>query len=145
MPFLTRIFAVAAALACFSVSGLQAQDSSGTAGKPVAARRIDRGSVLTKGDVAGPSAAVEGWVSRRVIQPGEPLEPPAVSPPLLVRSRQGVTVRLTSGTIHLLIDGTALADGSLGDTIYIRLDARRRIRAVVSRDGIVTAVALPSR
>ena len=145
MPLLARILGVAALLAVVSVSGLQAQDSSGTVRKPVAARRINRGAVLTADDIAGHTAAVEGWVSRRVIQPGERLEPPAVSPAPLVRVRQGVTVRLTSGTISLFIDGTALADGSLGDTLYIRLDARRRIRAVVSRDGTVTAVALPSR
>jgi flagella basal body P-ring formation protein FlgA len=52
---------------------------------------------------------------------------------------------VTQGTIHLSIEGTALADGSLGDTLYIRLDARRRIRAIVGRDGTVTAIALPPR
>jgi flagella basal body P-ring formation protein FlgA len=119
-------------------------DAQGAA-RPVAARRIIRGAVLTSADISGESGAVAGWIARRVINAGEVLAPPAVSPPPIVHARQTVDVLVGRGSIRVLIMGTALADATLGDTITVRLDTRRRLRAVVSGPGRVTALAPSSR
>ncbi len=142
MTFLARVvFAVAFVATAWSRVGAQVSSGTGV----VAARRINRGTVITADDVAGSSRAIDGWIARRVIQPGELLTAPAVSPPPLVHSRQDVTVQVTRGNITLSISGSALADASLGDTIMVRLDATRRVRAVVSGPGRVTATAPSSR
>jgi flagella basal body P-ring formation protein FlgA len=107
-----------------------------------AARRIARGAVLTAADVrqvAGDTTRAVGLVARRVIQAGEPLVAPAVMPAPAIRSGDTVQVHLEAAGIELALRGTALADASSGDTILVRLDARRRIRAVVRRAGHLTA------
>lgn len=110
---------------------------------PLAARRIARGAVLTAEDIvaqASAPAVITGWVTHRVIQPGEPLQPPAVSPPPVIRGGQAVELLVRRGTVQVALRATALADGSSGDTIEVRLDPRRRTRAVVSGPGRVTAL-----
>jgi flagella basal body P-ring formation protein FlgA len=143
MIILVRVLFIAVLTAVVRVSMIGAQEP--VIGGPVAARRINRGAVITAEDVSGQVAPVDGWIARRVIQPGEALGAPAVSPPPLVRSRQDVTVLVSRGTITLSIPGSALVDASLGDTILVRLDARRRVRAVVSGPGRVTATVPSSR
>lgn len=104
----------------------------------VAARRIARGSVLTEADISG-QPVVNGWIARRVIQPGERLQPPAVAPAPIVRMRQQVSVLVSSQPVTLTLPGVSLGEGSLGDTILVRLDAKRRLPGVISGPGRVTA------
>ena len=143
MIILARVLFIAVLTAAVRVSMVEAQEPSVT--RLIAARRINRGAVITAEDVAGQGAPVDGWIARRVIQQGEALAAPAVSPPPLVRSRQDVSLLVSRGTITLSIPGSALADASLGDTILVRLDARRRVRGVVSGPGRVVATVPPSR
>ena len=124
---------------------LQAQDTHPTeesVATAVAARVIPRGTVLSKDDIiGGPGAsAVEGWVARRVIHVGEILRAPAISEPQLVRAGESVEILIERGTITLTVTGTTLTSASLGDTVLVRLDAKRRLAAIVSASGRVTAI-----
>jgi flagella basal body P-ring formation protein FlgA len=119
----------------------------------VAARVITRGSILSSEDISiGPdtvdrtSRPVEpGWVARRRIQPGEPLRPPTVAPAPLVRSGQPVQFAVDYHGIRLTLPSKALSSGALGDTILVRLDSRRRFRAVVTGPGFAVATSDPTR
>jgi flagella basal body P-ring formation protein FlgA len=119
----------------------------------VAARRLPRGAVLRAGDISlarvvagGPAtrrqAAVHpGWVTRRVIQPGEVLRPPAVAPAPLVAAGQAVQFTYQHDGLALTLDGVAPVAGSLGDTIPVRLGARRRVTGVVAGPARVVALS----
>jgi flagella basal body P-ring formation protein FlgA len=134
---LVRIFALTIFTAIVACPGI-AQDATRGDSAAVAARRIARGTVLTVADIRG-EQALTGWVARRVIQPGEPLQPPAVAPAPIVRMRQQVSVLVSSHPVTLTMAGISLGEGSLGDTILVRLDARRRLPGVISGPGRVTA------
>jgi flagella basal body P-ring formation protein FlgA len=117
----------------------------------VAARPIARGTVLSTADIVARVVSADdsvastqvgpGWIARRPIREGEPLRSPAVAPPPLVHGGTDVRFRLQHEDLQLLLPGRALSSGALGDTILVRLDARRRFRGVVSGPGLV--IALP--
>lgn len=121
-------------------------------GAMVATRRLARGTVLRPADmapapatVAGASAAAAagvraGWITRRVIRPGELLRPPAVAPRPLVAAGQTVQFIVTTDALHLALDGTATMAGSLGDTVAVRLGAKRRVFGVVTGAAQVAAL-----
>ena len=117
---------------------------------PVAARALPRGASLTAADyqlatvtvrhaLRSAAAAESGWVTRRAVAPGEPLIEPAVGPPALVTSGQPVTFVAGRDPIRLKIRGTAATAGSLGQLVWVRVDAGRRLRGVVTAPGIVSA------
>ncbi|MEP7381249.1 MAG: flagellar basal body P-ring formation chaperone FlgA [Gemmatimonadota bacterium] len=122
----------------------------------VAARSLARGTVLTAGDITvlrvaqhdrfarHPTAVVPGWVARRIIRAGEVLRAPAVGPAPLVAAGQTVQFTYQQDGIELTLDGLAPVAGSLGDTIPVRLGARRRVTGVVAGPAHVVALA-PSR
>lgn len=114
--------------------------ASGTSA-PVAARAIPRGVELVAEDIEAVAGAADrrGWVTRRVIHAGEPLTKPAVVPPPVVRAGEIVQYIVEQRGIQLAIQGTALADASLGETLPVRLDATRRVQAVVAGPGRVVA------
>lgn len=138
-------------------ASLAAQGVGGMAGDSievtVATRRLPRGAVLQAGDlqvmrVAGGLAAARrhtavhpGWIARRVIQPGEILRPPAVAPAPLVTAGQAVQFTFQQDGLALTLDGVAPVAGSLGDTIPVRLGARRRVTGVVAGPARVVALA----
>jgi len=137
-------------------SALAAQGAAGTSADSievaVATRRLPRGTVLRAGDVsmarvvAGIASARRhtavhpGWVTRRVIQPGEVLRPPAVAPAPLVAAGQPVQFTYQQDGLALTLDGVAPVAGSLGDTIPVRLGAHRRVTGVVAGPARVVAV-----
>src|SRR5687768_12650973 len=108
-------------------AGAQAQmapSSDSGAVVAVAARRIPRGAVLAAADIAlarvvnqrlAPTAAQQpapGWVTRRVVLPGEVLREPAVAPARLVAAGQPVRFELTHDGIRLSLDGIATSAAS---------------------------------
>lgn len=119
----------------------------------VATRRLARGTVLRAGDLsvtrvaAGHPGArrhvrvVAGWVTRRVVQPGEILRPPAVAPAPLVAAGAMVQYTYQHDGLALTLPGVAPVAGSLGDTIPVRLGARRRVTGVVTGPARVVALA----
>ncbi len=143
VSLVTRIaLAAMAVLAWPAAGGAQADTTSA-----VAARRIARGATLSEGDfVAAPGTGsrnpvAPGWIARRVIQPGEALRPPAVAPAAVIQSGRAVRYTVERAGIQLVLSATSLSAGALGDTIPVRLDARRRVLAIVSGPGNV--VTLP--
>ena len=124
----------------------------------VAARRIPRGTVLRAADmnIARVPARVDargvvhvettpvipGWIARRVIQRGEVLRAPAVAPAPLVAAGQAVQFTYQQDGLELTLDGVAPVAGSLGDTIPVRLGARRRVTGVVAGPARVIATDL---
>jgi flagella basal body P-ring formation protein FlgA len=119
---------------------------------PVAARRLARGTVLTAGDVivarvsvrSSDAPAQPGWVTRRVIEQGEPLRAPAVAPKPMVSAGQPVRFVRQEQGIRLTVDGRAIHAGQLGDRISVRLGANRRVDGFVTGAGEVSASAPPT-
>lgn len=124
----------------------------------VAARRIPRGTVLRAADMtiarvparvgarggvhADTTPVIPGWIARRVIQRGEVLRAPAVAPAPLVAAGQAVQFTYQQDGLELTLDGVAPVAGSLGDTIPVRLGARRRVTGVVAGPARVIATDL---
>jgi len=117
---------------------------------PVASRALARGATITKADFLVISTSVRsalrtaaaaelGWVTRRPVAAGEPLIEPAVGPPSLVTSGQPVTFVSDIGDVRISIRGTAASAGARGDLVWVRVDAGRRLRGVVTAPGTVHA------
>lgn len=117
----------------------------------VAARRLERGTVLREGDIAfvpaPPPASAEraavapGWITRRVIQQGEVLRAPAVVPAPDVRAASPVAVVTTNGAVQVRVTGVAMSSGIVGDTILVALATGARVRARIEEPGRVAALA----
>lgn len=115
----------------------------------VAARDLARDEVLTAADIervalpegeAGPQdgpATLVGWRTRRVIAQGEPLRPPGVSPPDLVRAGETVHAVYQGRSVVLRIAGTAAGSAAMGERVLVRVDARRRLEGVVIGPALV--------
>ncbi|MCC6928923.1 MAG: flagellar basal body P-ring formation protein FlgA [Gemmatimonadaceae bacterium] len=124
----------------------------------VATRRLVRGTVLKASDIArtrvrarldanGHARAesldvTPGWIARRVIQPGEVLRAPAVAPAPLVAAGQAVRFTYQQDGLELSLDGVAPVAGALGDTIPVRLGARRLLSGIVAGPALVVAIDL---
>jgi flagella basal body P-ring formation protein FlgA len=153
---LHRITASICYAAAVCVPAQAAAQAAGTDSVPVAAHRLARGVTLTDQDVAydartatasGGSPVVfggAGWVTRRVIAAGEILRSPAVVPAPTIRAGESVQCLFVQGRVQLTLPGVALTSASVGEEITIRLDARRRIPALVAGPGRVTARAIRS-
>jgi flagella basal body P-ring formation protein FlgA len=121
----------------------------------VAAREIARGTSLSPADIGYASTAVRapeatasidaaaaddslvGWTTRRLIAAGEPLKSPAVAPPVLVKANAFVDVIYQDGGITITARGRASRAASLGERLTIRLDAQRKVEAIVIAAGRV--------
>lgn len=121
----------------------------------VAARLLPRGTVLTERDIALTpatnasattpidTAARAGWVTRRLVRAGEVLRAPAVAPAPLFHANHPVRFLVQRDGFQLSLDGVAVIAASLGDTIPVRLGAKRRLSGVVSgRDEVVALDSL---
>jgi flagella basal body P-ring formation protein FlgA len=117
---------------------------------PVAARALPRGATLSPADyrivaavvrpaLKSAAAAESGWVTRRPVAAGEPLVEPAVGPPAHVVSGQAVSFIAEHDPVRLAIRGTAASSGARGDRVWVRIDAGRRLRGIVTAPGIVSA------
>lgn len=117
---------------------------------PVAVRALPRGTALTASDfqvkdtvvrasLRKAAAAESGWVTRRAVALGEPLVEPAVGPPALVSSGQPVTFIAEHDIVRLAVRGTAASSGALGDRVWVRLEAGRRLRGIVTAPATVSA------
>ena len=101
-----------------------------------AARDIPRGATIAAADIAADSsadaAAVDGWVTKRLVRRGEALREPAIARPQLIK--QGTLVKLQASVDGVTVerDGTALNGGSLGDVVRVRLDAQRTVTGTVA-------------
>lgn len=118
----------------------------------VAAHDIPRGATLAAADMAhrqllrwgpprGHAAVAEGWVAQRRITAGEPLREPAVSPPLVVRAGESVTIVWHQPGIALSLAGRALGSAVKGAAVPVITASGRRLRGVATRSGVVDLAA----
>lgn len=115
----------------------------------VAARSLPRGHTLTTDDMAEAeevqwgepveeeAQAVAGWVTRRVLKKGDALRPPAVAPPLAVRSGRPVSVVWRRDGVGLRVDGKAEGSAALGDQVLVRTESGKRLKGVVVAPDVV--------
>lgn len=115
----------------------------------VAARSLPRGHALTTDDMAEAeevrwghpveeeSQAEVGWVTRRVLKKGDALRPPAVAPPLAVRSGRPVSVVWRRDGVGLRVDGKAESSASLGEQVLVRTESGKRLKGVVIAPDVV--------
>lgn len=103
----------------------------------VAARALRPGMTLVAGDLRaephvawGPPLAdleprpAAGWLVRRAIAAGEALVPPRVAPPPVVAAGQSVRVHWSAGNVSVALEGTALNDAVVGETVRVRTGRR---------------------
>jgi flagellar basal body P-ring formation protein FlgA len=138
----------ALALLAAPAAGQGAEHGKGTV--PVAARALPRGAVLAPQDILYPpssdvapaaastvSAVSPGWVTRRTIAEGEPLRPPAVSPPALVAVGAPVQLVWRDGPVELRLAGRALNAAAAGERVTVQVDGKRRFEGVAVAAGVV--------
>lgn len=116
---------------------------------PRAARLMPRGTVITAGDImllgdSLPRTLPVGWITRRVVQSGEALRPPAIGRAPVILSGTRVTITAGSARVAISRSGTALADGAPGDTIPVRVDRANTISVIV-RDSLIVVPLASSR
>ena len=110
---------------------------------PLAARNLPRGTVLVSGDVVVPDAEVEeatdviGWITRRVVAEGEPLEPPAISPQDVIRSGDAVQLIYRAGSLEVRMRGKAMGSAAVGERVLVRVDTQRRYEGIAQKAGEV--------
>ena len=119
----------------------------------IAARVISRGEHIEPADITtearwssptdqlvAPSSAI-GAVARRKLDPGEPLQPHHVEPPVLVHRNDEVNVRVFCNGLIVARVGQALTDAREGETITFAAkdNPRQRFRATVVGPGQATA------
>jgi flagella basal body P-ring formation protein FlgA len=120
-----------------ALAAIAARPAHAQVAAPRAARDLERGRVLSSGDIATESTdpralQLVGWVTRRTIRMGQALRAPALAPPQLVRAGETVTVRLVAAGITVAREGTAMMAGAFGDRVRIRFDAHRSLTGVVA-------------
>jgi len=118
----------------------------------VLARPVPRGAALTAQDIdvemreAGglgsgyfeDPAAVLGKVLTRPGSPGQVVVPTLVAGAVAVKRGQQVTLTANSGGILVRMEGTALADGSVGDRLKVKNNSSARVvEGTVLSDGSV--------
>lgn len=116
---------------------------------PLAARALPRETALAESDIVLDSASVRwgpprdrgatpgvGWVTRRLVNAGEPLREPTVGKPIVVKHGEPVEVVYGRGAVLLRVRGTAVGSASVGERVGVRMDNGRRI------DGVAAGAAL---
>lgn len=83
------------------------------------------------------SSVAPGWVARRPIRAGEPLNEPGVGRPDLVTAGDPVDVVYDDEGVRVKLRGIAVGNGAQGDPIYVKLDNRRRLHGVVENTHTV--------
>jgi flagella basal body P-ring formation protein FlgA len=113
----------------------------------VAARALRVGMRLVEGDIReepflqwGPpmpesSTPGPGWVVRRILTPGDPLDLSRVAPPPLVEAGQPVRLIWNEGSVSIALEGIALHAAAMGETVRVRTGGRSGVLL-----GTVTAL-----
>ncbi len=122
----------------------------------VAARDLPRGTVLRAADIemvvtnaenattaiatvanSANDLPAAGWVVRRLVHKGETLRAPAVAPPVLIPAGSPVSLVWEVGELRVTRTGTAVGAAYAGETVTVRVDARRRFTGIATAPGTV--------
>ncbi len=102
----------------------------------VAVRALRVGMRLTEGDIRqephlawGPPPAATGvpaagWVVRRILSPGDPLDLSRVAPPPVIESGQPMRLIWNEGSVSIALEGTAVNDAAMGELVRVRTQGR---------------------
>jgi len=86
-------------------------------------------------------ADLEGRVARRTLVPGQPITKDAVRAFHVVTQGQRVSIQFQSESISILMTGSAIQPGGVGDVISVRnTDTGRLVRARITDAGMLTVV-----
>ena len=117
---------------------------------PTAARPLDRGVRVEADDVVTRLTTVWGMPvphddpvgseTQRMVAPGEPLLPPAVRPPLLIKGGDQVEAVYRQTGISVTVRGEALGRARAGDVVMVRLRSGVRISGRAVGPGRVEMV-----
>jgi flagellar basal body P-ring formation protein FlgA len=119
---------------------------------PVAARVLERGTVIDAGDMVMAEASatsnrttvqdmrnIVGKELKRTLNEGDSFRTSDLKSPTLIKRGQLVTLYVRSGGLQIAAAGRALQDGSVGELIKAQNTTSRTIvEGSVSRDGTVT-------
>lgn len=112
----------------------------------VAVRALRVGMRLAEGDmreepylawgppIEGALVPEPGWVVRRIISPGDPMDATRVSPPPIIESGQPMRLIWSEGTVSVALEGTAINDAAMGQPVRVRTGGRSGVLL-----GIATA------
>lgn len=108
-----------------------------TVDQAIATRALPAGVVLGAGDIRveprlrwGPPPlapapqAEPGWVIRRPVAGGDVLEGWRVAPPPVVSAGKPVLVRWNTGNVSVALEGVALNDAAVGQSVRVRTSGR---------------------
>ncbi|WP_054304163.1 flagellar basal body P-ring formation chaperone FlgA [Gemmobacter sp. LW-1] len=118
----------------------------------VATRTIRALDILTDADVMQVSGGkgfddplqVVGMEARVAIYANRPIRPEDIGPPALIERNQIVTLRYTTGPLHILTEGRALTRAGVGETVRVmNLSSRSTVTGRVSSDGTVITSPQP--
>jgi len=86
-------------------------------------------------------ADLEGRVARRTLVPGQPITRDAIRTSYVVTQGQRVSIQFQSESISIVMTGTAVQSGSVGDVISVRnTDTGRLVRARITDAEKLTVV-----
>lgn len=117
---------------------------------PVPVNRFGKGHILTKDDIVLQKMREESLGSNLIVDPekligqsvyrtltsGEPIRAGDVRPPVLVEKNRIITVTLHTGSLVLTVQGKALQNGAMNDTIRVQnTQSTTVIDAVVTGPG----------
>ena len=118
----------------------------------VAARPLSRGERLSAADIdlqrqdvsrlsGGYQNSVDevvGMEVRRSVRAGMVLNRSVIRPPILVNRGERVSITAANGTVHVSMEGKALASGARGELIeVVNLSSRNKLEAEVIAPGVV--------
>jgi flagella basal body P-ring formation protein FlgA len=121
----------------------------------VASRSLNRGSLLSPGDIHLEERDVTSIKSfylhdktqamgknlKRRLKPGQVLTSPMLSPPKIISKGQEVSIEAQSGPVTVRMTGIAMSDGKMGQQIRVKnLRSNKIIRAKVSGDSEVQVI-----
>ncbi len=148
-------------ICCVSIAALVSPVSAQRVA--VAAVDIPRGKTLTNSDVrwitdsrsndsvttatekpdsdntsTGNNNAPIGWIARQAVKKGEKLEIPAITKPDVILTGDKVRAIYQTDDVSVAVDGIAISRGAVGDTVFIRLQNRKRVRGRIESDATIS-------
>ncbi|HPG66638.1 MAG TPA: flagellar basal body P-ring formation chaperone FlgA [Candidatus Hydrogenedentes bacterium] len=110
-------------------------------GTPLTTRvmQVEKRSLLTlKGGVFQDVEALDGYVAKTTIFPGQVITDRNVTAQVLIRRRQLVPVAAQVGGLEIQGRARACSDGCVGDVVLCEnLDSKQQFQGIVRKDGVV--------
>lgn len=108
---------------------------------PVAAKSIGRGSLIDLADIRMETrnisqmseeslletSQISGKAAKRIINVGDVIRPSLLDQPKAISRGENVTITAKSGSIQVVMQGTAMTDGKLGQQIRVKNNQSERI------------------